>query len=274
MVMDPQATFDVSKPVLGMVHLPPLPGAPRYDPKTGRNHLHEVARQDAARLAEGGVDGVVVENFGDLPFYPDDVPKHTVAEMTALARTVRETAGLPTGVNVLRNDARAAIAVAAAADAEFVRANVHVGARVTDQGLLEGRAHETIRLRERIDADVAVLADVDVKHSAPLARGYEAESIAESTERGLADGVIVSGPRTGRPVAVEDVERAVTRQDDLGTDVPVFVGSGVTADTVGELLSVADGVIVGTALKRDGATTNPVDLDRVSDVVAAADRVR
>jgi hypothetical protein len=274
--METNSTFGASKPVVGMVHLPPLPGAPRYDPEGGREGLHESARRDAERLAAGGVDAVMVENFGDAPFHPEDVPNHVVAEMASLARTVREAAGLPVGVNVLRNDGPAAIAVAAASGADFVRVNVHVGARVADQGILEGRAHETVRLRERIDAGgVRILADVDVKHSAPLAdRGYEAESLAESAERGLADGVVVSGARTGRETALADVERAVERRDDLGLDVPVFVGSGVTARNVDELLSVADGVVVGTALKEGGETTAPVSVGRVEELIAAADGVR
>jgi membrane complex biogenesis BtpA family protein len=273
--MDARTLSGTHKPVVGMVHLPPLPGAPRYDPEGGRERIHEVARRDAERLAAGGVDAVMVENFGDAPFYPEDVPTHVVADLTALARTVGDAVDLPVGVNVLRNDGPGAVAAAAAAGGEFVRVNVHVGARVADQGILEGRAHETARLRERIDADVAILADVDVKHSAPLADDdYEAESLAESTERGLADGVIVSGARTGRATDLEEVERAVARRDEAGTDAPVFVGSGVTADTVGDLLAVADGAIVGTALKEGGETTNPVDVERVEELVAAADRVR
>ena len=289
--MDTTEVFDTHTPLIGVVHLPPLPGAPRSDRERGREHLHECARLDAERLAEGGVDAVTVENFGDAPFHPDDVPKHVVAEMTALARTVREACDLPVGVNVLRNDGLAAVAVAAAVRAAFCRVNVHVGARVADQGLLEGAAHETMRLRERIDAapgttgvgdpagrdarGVHVLADVDVKHSAPLAAGdWEAESLAESAERGLADGVIVSGARTGRATPLAAVERAVQRRDRLGLDVPVLVGSGVTPDSAGDLLSVADGAIVGTALKEGGETAAPVDVGRVRELVAAADEVR
>jgi len=273
--MDNESRFGHETPVVGMVHLPALPGAPRYDREAGRERIHEVARRDAERLAEGGVDAVMVENFGDAPFYPDDVPKHVVAEVTALARTVREAADLPVGVNVLRNDAGAAVAAAAAAGGAFARVNVHTGARVADQGILQGKAHETARLRERVGADVALLADVDVKHSAPLAdEEYEAESLAESTERGLADGIVVSGQRTGRATAMDDVREAVERRDSLGTGTPVFVGSGVTADTVADLLSVADGAIVGTALKKGGETTAPVDVERVERLVAVADEAR
>jgi membrane complex biogenesis BtpA family protein len=273
--MDTRERFGAETPVVGMVHLPPLPDAPRYDREAGREALHDAARRDAERLATGGVDAVMVENFGDAPFYPDDVPETVVAELTALARTVREAADLPVGVNVLRNDGPAAVAVAAAARAAFVRVNVHVGARVADQGVLEGRAHETARLRERIDADVAVLADVDVKHSAPLASGdWQAESVAESVERGLADGVVVTGARTGRATPLDAVERAVERRDALGLSTPVFVGSGVTVETVGDLLAVADGAVVGTALKEGGDVGAPVSVERVERLVAAADRAR
>ncbi|MFB6112328.1 MAG: BtpA/SgcQ family protein [Halobacteriaceae archaeon] len=268
--MDCEAIFGTSRPVIGMVHLPPLPGAPRFD--GDRERIHEVARRDAAALAEGGVDAVMLENFGDAPFYPDDVPKHVVAELTAVAETVRAAAdGLPLGVNVLRNDGAAALAVAAATGGDFIRVNVHTGARVADQGILQGQAHETMRLRDRLAADVAVLADVDVKHSAPLADAdYEAESLAENAERGLADGLVVSGARTGRPTALEDLRAAVERRDAIGVETPVFVGSGVTKDRVGELLDVADGAIVGTALKADGETENPIDPDRVAALMAAA----
>lgn len=267
--MDVEAVFGTERPIIGMVHLPPLPGSPRFD--GDRDYLHEVARRDAAALATGGVDGIMLENFGDAPFYPDDVPKHTVAELTALAETVKQASdGLPLGVNVLRNDARAALSVAAAVQGEFIRINIHTGARVADQGILQGQAHDTMRLREQIGADVAVLADVDVKHSAPLADAtHEAESLAENAERGLADGIIVSGARTGRPTSLNDVEAAVERRDELGTETPVFVGSGVTRETVGDLLRVADGAIVGTALKRGGETENPVDPDRVAALLAA-----
>ena len=267
-------TFGAATPVIGMVHLPPLPGAPRYDPEAGRDAIHEAARRDAERLADGGVDAVMVENFGDAPFYPESVPKHVVAELTALAGTVREAADCPVGVNVLRNDGPAAVAVAAAAAADFARVNVHVGARVADQGVLEGQAHETMRLRERIDADVRLLADVDVKHSAPLAADDAEETLAESATRGLADGIVVSGSHTGRATPLETVETAVERRDRRGLDVPVLVGSGVTADSVGDLLRVADGVIVGTALKQGAETTNPVSVGRVEELIAAADRVR
>ena len=275
--MEFDATFGTDAPLIGMVHLPPLPGAPGAPDDGSRAMAAAVdrAERDAAALDAGGVDGVMIENFGDAPFYPDDVPKHTVAATTRAAAAVADATDLAIGVNVLRNDAEAAVAVAAAVDAAFVRVNVHTGARVTDQGIVEGRAHETIRLRESLGVDVGVFADTDVKHSAPLTpAGYTAESFADTTERGAADAVIASGPGTGESVDPDALQAVVDERDEHGLGTPVLVGSGVRPDTVAELLTIADGAIVGTALKRGGETTAPVDADRVETLVARADEVR
>ncbi|ELY61779.1 BtpA/SgcQ family protein [Natronolimnohabitans innermongolicus] len=268
--------FDADRPVLGMVHLPPLPGSPGYD--GDREVVRARALEAARRLEAGGVDGIVLENFGDAPFYPDDVPKHVVAEMTAIASRVANTVDVPLGINVLRNDAEAALAIAAAVGADFIRVNVHVGTAATDQGVLEGRAHETVRLRDRLEADVAILADVHVKHATPVGDAPIERVALETIERGRADGVIVSGSGTGSEAELEDVERVVDAISD-GVEIddrssplpPVFVGSGVTSETVGDCFEAgADGVIVGTALKENAKTTNPVSRERVAALVSAA----
>lgn len=266
--MDLQARFGSRTPLVGMVHLLPLPGTPRFE--GSREEIRGRALADATTLVENGMDAVLVENFGDAPFYPESVPPHTVAEMTAVARELDADIDCPLGVNVLRNDAGAALSVAAAAGGSFVRVNVHTGARVTDQGFLEGRAHETLRTRAAIDADVAVLADVAVKHSAPAAPRPLGGVVADLVERGLADGLVVSGSATGDSPERDELAAVVEARDDIDPDLPVFVGSGVTADTVGDLLEIADGAIVGTGTKRDGEVTNPVDGDRVADLVAAS----
>jgi|AntRauTorcE11898_2_1112593.scaffolds.fasta_scaffold05901_2 membrane complex biogenesis BtpA family protein len=271
--MDLEATFGRSQPIVGMVHLDPLPGAPKFD--GDREAVIEQARADARALEAGGVDAVMVENFGDAPFYPDDVPKHVVASMTHAADAVAEEVDLPVGVNVLRNDAAADLAVAQAVGADFMRVNVHTGARVADQGIIEGKAYETMRERERLGADVAVFADHDVKHSAPLAaEDFTAESFADNVERGLADATVVSGMGTGHAVDRETLQQASDRRAEFGLDVPLFVGSGVTAETVGDILSIADGVIVGTALKGGDESGDPVSEQRTRELVAAADEVR
>ncbi len=267
--MNLQETFDTQTPLVGMVHLPALPGAPGYDAE--RQGVRERALADARTLAESGLDGLVVENFGDAPFYPDDVPKHVVADMAAICQEIGTAVDLPLGVNVLRNDAAAALSVAAATDGSFLRVNVHTGSASTDQGHLDGRAHETLRLRDRIDAEVAILADIAVKHAAPPDRDIEALA-ADAIERGLADGLIVSGPETGEAVETSHLDAALAARDGASRDVPVFLGSGVTADNAADLLARADGAIVGTALKRDGVTTNPVDRERAEAVVGAVEQ--
>ncbi|MFC4544662.1 BtpA/SgcQ family protein [Halosolutus amylolyticus] len=262
--------FDADRPLVGMVHLPALPGAPAAD--GDRDAIRTRMLEDARRLEAGGVDGIILENFGDAPFYPDDVPKHVVADLTALAVALTDAVDVPVGINVLRNDTTAALSIAAAADAAFVRVNVHVGSAATDQGVIEGRAHETLRLRDRIDADVAILADVHVKHATPIGDRDIERTAIETVERGRADGLIVSGPGTGRETELEDVDRVAGAVARSGVDrsVPVFVGSGVTAETIGDCFAAgADGAIVGTALKKDGETTNPVSEERVRRVVAA-----
>ena len=275
--MDFETTFGTDAPVIGMVHLPPLPGAPKA-PADGASAMAAAvdrAASDARALDRGGVDGIMIETVGDAPFYPDEVPKSVVAGVTRAAAAVAGETDLPLGINVLRNDAEAAVSVAAAVGADYVRVNVHTGARVTDQGIVEGRAHETLRLRERLGVDVGVFADTDVKHSAPLtAEGYTAESFADTAERGLADAVIASGRGTGEAMDAEALEAVVAERERHGLDTPVLVGSGVRADTIGEVLTVADGVIVGTALKADGETTAPVDEARVTEVVTRANEVR
>jgi uncharacterized protein len=243
--------------IIGMVHLLPLPGSPRYGGEFGA--VLRRAVEDATALADGGVDGVMVENFGDAPFYPEHVPPESVAAMTLATRSVMEAVPLPIGVNVLRNDAAAALAIAGVVGASFIRVNVHTGAMWSDQGLLQGRAHETLRQRRSLGPNVRILADVLVKHAAPPAP-LKIESVARDLiERGLADGLIVSGESTGAATELEDVRWVKA----AAGPTPVWIGSGITPDTAPSLLAVADGAIAGTALKRDGEVLAPVDVKRV-----------
>lgn len=262
--------FGTTKPVVGVVHLPPLPGSPGGEAR-GVERLRERVERDAAALARGGADGLVVENYGDAPFRPGDVPPSTVAFMTRLVSAAREASALPTGVNVLRNDGEAAVSVAAAAGGRFVRVNVYTGARVTDQGVIEGRAHRIQRVRRRVAAAVRVLADVHVKHSVDLGAGRPLEAaVEEAVGRGRADGVIVTGSATGRPPDLDRLREARA----AAAGAPVFAGSGVTADTAARVLEAADGLIVGTWIKEEGRTSAPVSEERVRALVEEVRRVR
>jgi membrane complex biogenesis BtpA family protein len=244
--------------LIGVVHLPPTPGAPRW--RGSLASLVETAVADAAALAEGGADALVVENFGDAPFFAGAVPPETVAALALCTRALIGAAdGLPVGVNVLRNDVRAALGICAATGARFVRVNVHTGAAVTDQGLIEGRAAETLRERARLCPDVAILADVHVKHATPLGGGSIETAARDLVGRGLADGVIVSGTGTGSAPDAELVRRV---RPCVG-EAALLLGSGVTAANAGELCAAAHGAIVGTSLKRGARVDEPVEVERV-----------
>lgn len=247
-----------------MLHLLPLPGAPRF--AGDRVAIRERLLADAEALASGGVDGLMMENFGDAPFLPGALPAHVVADMAALAGAVSDRFDLPLGINCLRNDALAALAVAHAVGGAFIRVNVLCGARVTDQGVIEGPADRLLRERARLDAEaIRIVADVDVKHSAPLGTPRPlVDEVADLVERGGADAVVVSGPGTGRstdPGQVDAVRGAA------GT-APVLVGSGVDADGIAALVGRSDGVIVGSSLKHDGDPRAAVDPARVRELVA------
>lgn len=242
--------------LVGVIHLPPLPGSPR-----GELSALECARSAAscARVLSGaGYDAIIVENFGDVPFFAGAVPPVTVAAMTACALAVREAApSASLGINVLRNDGEAALAIAACSSASFVRINVLTGARVTDQGVIEGAAATTLRTRRALGAEaVAIWADVDVKHSSPLGapRSIEQE-VEDTTRRAMADVVLVTGEGTGKPV---DVDKLTMVKRAAG-GAPVLVASGATLATLDALAAHADGVVVGSALRVGGAPGGPVD---------------
>lgn len=264
------ALFGTPAPLVGMIHLAPLPGAPRWPGTPGAMEaLLERAVQDARTLAAAGVDGVLVENYGDVPFFPERVPAETLAALAVAAREVVRAVNLPVGVNLLRNDGPGAVAAAVAAGARFVRINVHTGVMAADQGLLQGRAHETLRLRARLQAGepspVALFADVWVKHATPLPGAELAQAAEDTCRRGLADALIVSGSGTGKAASLERaaaVRRAVP-------ECPLLLGSGVTPATAAAALRVAHGAIIGSAMAREGVAGNPVDPDRAAAMVAA-----
>lgn len=204
-----------------------------------------------------------VENFGDAPFTKSGVGPETVAAMSAIGCAVREAVKLPIGFNVLRNDACAALALCASCGGNFIRVNVHCGAMLTDQGIIEGDAHGTLRYRRTICPDAQIFADVHVKHAVPLG-DWELEDAAHDTlDRGLADALIISGVGTGWAADLEDVQRVRT----ACPSAKILLGSGVTKENVAQFLPFADGFIVGSSLKAGGKLANPVDAGRVVALV-------
>ncbi|WP_297417973.1 BtpA/SgcQ family protein [Thermococcus sp.] len=252
------------KLLIGMIHLKPLPGSYLYDGDL--DGIVEAALKDAKTLEKAGFDAVMVENFGDVPF-PKYADKITVAAFTAVAKAVRDETSLPLGINVLRNDGIAAYSIAYAVKADFMRVNVLSGVAYTDQGIIEGIAHELARLRKLLPSRVQVFADVHVKHAVHF--GDFEDSLRDTVERGLADAVVISGKSTGKPVDVGKLALAKRI-----SPVPVIVGSGTTYDNLLELWKHADGFIVGTWIKRDGRVEHEVSLERARKLVELAKNLR
>jgi len=251
--------------VIGMVHVAALPGAPAYG--GSMQVVMDAALHDARALREGGCDAIAFENFGDRPFFKDRVPAETVAVLTRVIVEVVAEVGMAFGVNVLRNDAASAIAIAAATGAAFIRVNVHTGAMLTDQGIIEGRAAETLRKRAAIAPDTWIFADHMVKHATPMVAVDEIQAAKDLRHRGFADAVIISGVETG----AEPDRGSFARVREALSDTPILIGSGLTESNAGTFAD-ADGAIVGTSIKIDGRVDAPVDPDRVKRLVAAFKR--
>ncbi|MGF1536526.1 MAG: photosystem I biogenesis protein BtpA [Elainellaceae cyanobacterium] len=261
--MNLRQVFNTTNPIIGVVHLQPLPTSPRWggDLKVVRAR----AEQEAVALASGGVDGIIVENFFDAPFTKEPADPAIVSAMTLIVHRLMNLVALPFGINVLRNDARSALAIASCVEAQFIRVNVLTSVMATDQGLIEGDAHRLLRYRRELGSDVKILADVLVKHARPLGAPNLTTAVQETIERGLADGVILSGWATGSPPSKEDLELATAASN----GVPVFIGSGATWENIPNLIQAADGVIVSSSLKHKGQIAQPIDPIRVGQFVDA-----
>ncbi|MEM7066839.1 MAG: BtpA/SgcQ family protein [Cyanobacteria bacterium P01_B01_bin.77] len=264
--MELSVLFKTSTPVIGVVHLLPLPASARW--QGSLRAVVDRAVQEAVALASGGVNGIIVENFFDAPFTKGAVDPAVVSAMTVVITRLRQLVTVPIGVNVLRNDAHSGLAIAACTGAEFIRVNVLTGVMATDQGVIEGDAHGLMRYRRELGVDVKIFADVLVKHAVPLGTAAEstmADAVADTIHRGLADVVIVSGGATGQAPTRQDLTHAKA----AAGETPVLVGSGATVDNIPDLLQSADGVIVSSSLKRGGQIEQPVDPNRVGQFMDA-----
>ncbi len=266
-----EAIFGRRKAVIGVIHLRALPGSPDYD-GASMDSLLAHALSEAERYRAGGLDGLIVENHGDIPFAkPADLGPETAACMAVITQAVRTATALPVGVNVLANGAVQALAVAKAAGAAFIRVNQWANAYVANEGFMEGRAAEAARYRAWLHArNVKIFADVHVKHGAhAITADRSIQELARDVEFFDADVAIATGQRTGDSATTEELRTIAA-----GTSLPVAVGSGVNPANVGDILSVADAVIVASYLKQDGVWWNEVDPDRVATFMAAVAKAR
>ncbi len=259
--------FGQPKAMIGMIHCPAFPGAPRYR-GASRDTILDACLQDAERLVTGGFHGLIVENHGDIPFSkPENIGPETAAFMAVVTDRLSREFDVPLGVNILANAAIPALAVAAASGADFIRVNQWANAYVANEGIIEGQAAEALRYRAMLRAEgIRIFADAHVKHGSHAI--VADRSITELT-RDLAffdaDAVIATGQRTGDSAAMDDIR--LVRD---ATDLPVLVGSGVTPANVATILEQVDAIIVASSLKEGGVWWRPVAADRVAAFVAAA----
>jgi uncharacterized protein len=226
------------KPIIGMIHMPPLPGAPNN--KLSMKQLSEFALTEADRLERAGLDACIVENVGDTPLFKENLPPYTVAAMTAVTKQVVEHTKMKVGVNMLRNACEEAFSVAHVTGAQFIRCNILIGAYATDQGIIEGCAARVARMKRELNSSVLVFGDVHVKHAYPIFNveiEYAAQDLAE---RGGADAVIVSGARSPVPPSFERVKKV---RDAIKK--PVLIGSGISLANVKQFYQKSDGLIIG-----------------------------
>lgn len=263
--------FGVKIPLIGDIHLPPLPGTPRYRGES-MTVIVDRALRDADAFVNGGMDGIILENHGDIPFLkPDQIGPEIIAAMSAIAVRVTGSVGIPVGINLLANAAIGSLAIAKASGARFIRVNQWVNAYIANEGLVEGESGRALRYRKLIEAeDVAIFADVHVKHGSHAIVGDRpVNEQARDVEFYDADVTIASGNRTGDAVPEEEI-----RSIRSGTRLPVIAGSGITLSNAASILPLLDGAIVGSSLKADGVWWNSVEIERVVNLVAAVKRLR
>lgn len=262
-----QAIFSRKKVVIGVIHCDPFPGTPKYRGKT-IGDIIERALRDADNYVSGGVHGLIIENHGDIPFSkPEDIGPETAALMAVITEKVRTRFNVPLGINVLANAAIPALATALAGGADFIRVNQWANAYIANEGFIEGVAAKALRYRSQLRAEhIKVFADSHVKHgSHAIVADRSIQELTRDVDFFEADAVIATGQRTGDSATLSEIDEIRG-----ATELPLLVGSGVTPDNVGQILSRTQGVIVASALKVDGVWWNEVELARVKHFMAAA----
>jgi len=260
-----QDTFGRTKAIIGVIHCRPLPGSPAYD-GDAVDAIVAHALEEAGRYERGGVHGLIVENHGDIPFSkPEDLGPETAAMMAVILDRVRQAVRIPVGVNILANGAIQALAVARAGGGSFVRVNQWANAYVANEGIIEGPAAAATRYRSWLRANgVKIFADVHVKHgSHAIVADRSIPELTRDAEFFDADVVIATGQRTGDAADLSEVRTIAD-----ATNLPVLIGSGVTTANAGDLLSIANGLIVASSLKEEGVWWTPVSERKVTEFMA------
>lgn len=248
--------------VYGVVHLKSLPGSPgNY---LALDEIIEFAQEDVNNLIFGGVDGIIIENFGDTPFVKDDISKRTLASFTTVVENIEYDRDIKVGINVLRNDGISALSIAESTKADFVRINVLNNVMMyTDQGMIEGKAHEIAQFKNSLSKEIEIYADVFVKHAVPPEGSKIENHTEELIYRAGADVVIVTGDGTGHEINIEDLNKV----RDIVPQGKLAIGSGVNAENIEQYVDIADILIIGTNFKLDQDVSKRVDQRSVEQLI-------
>ncbi len=257
------------KLVIGMVHVGALPGTPRH--RESIAELIDRAVAEGELLAKSGFGAIMLENMHDLPYLNREVGAEIIAGMTVISHAVRSAINLPMGIQVLSGANKAALAIAKACELDFIRAEAYIFSQISDEGMMNGDAGELLRYRRQIGAEnIKIYCDIKKKHAAHAITGdIDIAEMGKAAEFFLADGVIVTGIRTGAPADQEEIKKV--RQ---AISCPVLIGSGLTAENIAEYWGLADGFIIGSSLKRDGIWSNELDRDRCRQFMSEIKKLR
>lgn len=257
----------IRQPVIGMIHLRPLPGSAGYE-GGGTGPILEQAVADGRLLDEARLDAILIQNTGDIPAAGNGGPE-TIAHMTAIGTLLRNELQTPLGINILSNGAESALAVAQAIEAVFIRIKVYVGAVVGTNGIVQGAAQRTLDFRYKIGAqNIDIAADIYDRTSQPLVDMPIEEAAHYADFHGRADALVITG------VSVEDSLDRIKRVKTTVRDIPIYAGGGTTKDNIKQFLSVCDGVIVGNAVKTGPEFQGQVDRTRLMEYMEAVNRIR
>lgn len=262
--------FPNPKPVIGMIHLPALPGTPKYEHQSIQFIL-EKAVEEASIYKNAGVDALAIENMHDVPYLKNDVGHEITAMMAVVAAAIKKESQLPCGIQVLAAANKAALAVALAANLDFIRAEGFVFGHLADEGYIDSNAAELLRYRKMIGAeDIAIFTDIKKKHSShAISQDIDLIETAKAAEFFLTDGLIITGSSTGKTADLEEVAMLFQQAKS-----PVLVGSGITIDNVANYLPICNGMIVGSHFKKDGYWENPLDENRIQHFMDKVEKLR
>jgi membrane complex biogenesis BtpA family protein len=250
--------FDVSAPIIGMIHLQALPGTPKYNHDV--NFILDTALKETEIYLKAGIEALAIENMHDIPYLKNEVGHEISTTMTLVAAAVKKSSGLPCGIQVLAAANKSALAIAHAANLDFIRAEGFVFGHLADEGYIDSNAGELLRYRKMIGAEnIAVLTDIKKKHSShAISADVNIVETAKAAEYFLSDGLIVTGASTAQIADIKELE-AIS----YACKIPVLVGSGVTIDNVQDYLPISNGIIVGSHFKKAGYWANELDADRI-----------